>query len=298
MNTDQLLMFDDIQTKIDKSVERVRDAYRFSQSLGMGKLWVAFSGGKDSVALYGVVKMASEKEGIALADYAELHYSLTTVDPPELVHFIKREFPFVTITRPKETMWALIVRKTMPPTRLVRYCCQELKEGGGDGRFCLTGVRWAESTARASRGAFESIGATKKEAVILMEDNADDRRLMEHCIPKKKYVGNPIIDWTDEDVWRFIRTQGLPYCSLYDEGFTRLGCIGCPMAGGKGQAMQFARYPKIRQAYLRAFGRMLVERKKRGLETKWKTGEEVMTWWLSDIKSFDEGNELYDGGKS
>ena len=212
-------LFDTFTPKINRAVERVIDAYNFSQSLGLGKLWVCFSGGKDSVCLYGVVKKAAEKMGIPVLDFAELHYNVTGIDPPELVQFIKAEFPFVHRDLYKESMWQLIVRKQMPPTRLVRYCCAELKEKGGEGRFCATGVRWAESTQRKSRGEFEDIGKTKAEGKILFNDNDDDRRQMEHCIPKRKYVVNPIIDWTDEDVWQFIREENLPYCKLYDQGY-------------------------------------------------------------------------------
>lgn len=123
-------------------------AYNFSQSLGLGKLWVCFSGSKDSICLYGVAKKAAEKMGISVLDFTELHYNVTGIDPPELVQFIKTKFPFVHRDLYKESMWQLIERKKMPPTRLVRYCCAELKEKGGEGRFCATGVRWAESTHR------------------------------------------------------------------------------------------------------------------------------------------------------
>jgi phosphoadenosine phosphosulfate reductase len=281
-------LFDTFTTKITKAVERVIDAYKFSQSLGLGKLWVCFSGGKDSVCLYGVVKKAAEKMGIPVLDFAELHYNVTGIDPPELVQFIKTEFPFVHRDLYKESMWQLIERKQMPPTRLVRYCCAELKEKGGEGRFCATGVRWAESTQRKSRGEFEDIGKTKAEGKILFNDNDDDRRQMEHCIPKRKYVVNPIIDFTDEDVWQFIREENLPYCKLYDQGFKRLGCIGCPMAGGKQQKKQFDRWPKFYQAYIRAFDRMIEERKKSGREVVWQTGEEVMEWWTGEQKTVAE----------
>ena len=278
-------LFDTFTPMINKAIERVIDAHKFSQSLGLGKLWVCFSGGKDSVCLYGVVKKAAEKMGIPLFDFAELHYNVTGIDPPELVQFIKNEFPFVHRDLHKESMWQLIVRKKMPPTRLMRYCCAELKEKGGEGRFCATGVRWAESYARSQRGAFESIGKTRKEGKILFNDNDEDRRQLEHCIPKRMYVVNPIIDWTDEDVWHFIREENLPYCKLYDQGYKRLGCIGCPMAGGKRQQEQFAKYPKFRDAYIRAFDRMLVKRKESGLETKWQTGQEVFDWWVGNDKT-------------
>ncbi|NCB20251.1 MAG: phosphoadenosine phosphosulfate reductase [Bacteroidia bacterium] len=280
----QKTFFDMLVPKVDKAIDRVIDAYKFSQSLGLGKLWICFSGGKDSVCLYGVVKKAAGKMCVPLLDFAEFHYNVTGIDPPELVQFIKEQFPFVCRDLYKESMWQLIERKQMPPTRLVRYCCAELKEKGGEGRFCATGVRWAESTQRKSRGEFEDIGKTKAEGKILFNDNDEDRRQLEHCIPKRKYVVNPIIDFTDEDVWQFIREENLPYCKLYDQGFTRLGCIGCPMAGGKRQQEELAKYPKFRNAYIRAFDRMLINRKESGLETKWQTGQEVFDWWVGNRK--------------
>lgn len=273
--------------KVAKAVERVRDAYKFSQSLGLGKLYVAFSGGKDSICLHRVVEMAAQKDGVDFHEYAEVHYRVTGVDPPELVYFIREHYPHVHRNLYERSMWELIEHKKMPPTKIMRYCCAELKERGGDGRFCATGIRWAESTRRRTRGEFEDIGNTRATGKILFNDNDEDRRQMEHCLPKKQYVVNPIIDWEDEDVWEFIKQENMPYCKLYDQGFTRLGCIGCPMAGGKGQRLQFEKFPKFRASYIRAFERMIENRRKSGLPTKWETGEEVMEWWLNDSLSVD-----------
>lgn len=273
---------EEIRKSWDVSVERVISAYRFSQNLGMGKLYVAFSGGKDSVAVYGICKLAAERLGIDILDMCDFHYNITNVDPPELVMFIKREFPFVVRDLPKKTMWQLIIQKKIAPTRIVRYCCSELKERGGKGHFCVTGVRWAESTRRrATRGIFEDAGRTKAEGRILFEDNDEDRRELEHCIPKQKYICNPIVDWSEETVWRFIRDQELPYCSLYNEGFHRLGCIGCPMASKKEKLRSFERWPKYREQYIRTFDKMIAARKEAGLPTEWKTGEQVMQWWIN-----------------
>ena len=259
-----------IEEEKNKAVERIRTAYEFSQRLGLGKLYVCFSGGKDSVAVYGVCSLAFGKD---LMDKCEFHYQYTGLDHPELVRFIRREFPFVERHLPARTMWEMIPQHGMPPTRLARYCCRELKERGGEGRFCLTGVRWEESSRRKNnRGEFESDG------LLLNVDNTEDRRLLEHCIPKRKHICNPIVDWSDETVWRFISEENLPYCSLYDQGYDRLGCIGCPMDTKREKVL--SSYPKYKEAYLRAFGRMLEERKRKGLDTKWKTPEEVMDWWL------------------
>lgn len=268
------------QELLDKSIMRVQEAYRFSQSLGLGKLYVCFSGGKDSVALKRVCELAF---GTEVHDKCEFYYNLTTVDPPELVQFIKTKHPDVVINKPEKTMWELIGSKTIAPTRLVRYCCTELKERGGKGRFVVTGVRWAESYRRKNtRGEFEEYTTLAKDKRILNADNDEDRQLLEHCIPKQKYICNPIIDWTDKDIWDFIHEYNIPYCKLYDQGYKRLGCIGCPMQYYKRRQTELDRYPTYKRAYIRAFDKMLENRRARGLETKWKTGQEVYDWWISN----------------
>lgn len=264
---------------LEKSIMRVQEAYRFSQSLNLGKLYVCFSGGKDSIALKHVCELAFGKE---VHDKCEFVYNLTTVDPPELVQFIKSQHPDVVISKPETTMWKLIASETIPPTRIMRYCCAKLKERGGRGRFVVTGVRWAESNRRkATRGEWENMTASKKDR-ILNADNDEDRQLLEHCIPKEKYICNAIIDWTDDDIWQFIREREIPYCKLYDEGFKRVGCIGCPMQYYKRRQAQLDRYPTYKRAYIRAFDMMVENRKIKGLETKWKDGQEVYDWWVSN----------------
>ncbi len=233
--------------------------------------YLAFSGGKDSQCIYHLAKEAGVK--------FDAHYNLTTADPPELVWFIKKNYPDVSIDRPKETMWQLIPRKLMPPTRLARFCCEALKEGGGEGRIVVTGVRWAESVRRKQNRGIAEVGRN----LILLNDNEEERMMFENCTKKGKRIINPIVDWEDEDVWEYIHSRKLEYCSLYDEGFKRLGCIGCPMAGTQGMAKEFERWPKYKQAYLRAFQRMIDNRIAKGKmegKTNWGTPEDVYNWWL------------------
>ena len=211
--------------------------------------WLAFSGGKDSI----VIKRLADMAGVPY----DAHFNVTTVDPPEVLRFIRQRHADVIWERPEKTMWQLIVEKRMPPTRLVRYCCEYLKECGGIGRIVVMGIRWADSKKR------------------------EKRRMTETCYKHvtKTYV-NPIIDWSDKEVWEFIRLYKLPYCRLYDEGFNRIGCVLCPNAGKKQRLYQAARYPGYYKAYLRAFGKMLEVRQQRRLKTTWQTPQEVMDWWL------------------
>ena len=136
----------ELDNKVKKSIERLK---AFEPPEGY---YLAFSGGKDSVVCKALLDMAGVKY--------DAHYRVTTVDPPELVRFIKEKHPDVSRDVPRYgsrragwegkpiTMWNLIPWKMMPPTRIVRYCCDFLKESGGDGRMTVTGVRWAESVNR------------------------------------------------------------------------------------------------------------------------------------------------------
>lgn len=249
------------------------------------KMLLAFSGGKDSICLFYVCKQASEELNIPMDQMFHVQYNITCVDPPPLVQFIremKKEYPFITIHHPKETIWELIARKKMPPTRIVRYCCSNLKEISNiKGGYTLTGVRHAESVKRADRESFEIKGKTQKEAIYL-GDNITEEREVRYCMQTESYMCNPIIDWSDEDVWHYIKGNDLPYCKLYDEGWKRIGCIGCPMAPTKQREREFSQFPKYADCYKRAFAKMLAtytpeEREKRNL---WKDADDVFDWWL------------------
>lgn len=246
--------------------------------------YVCFSGGKDSQCVYHLAKMAGVK--------FDAHYAITSCDPPELVQFIKKNYPDVSREsqhyddnkpehyyqdgRPKPiTMWSLIADHTLPPTRKVRYCCASLKEPGGQGRVVVTGVRWAESQNRKethgvvgfqgkpknTKRIADENGAdyvlNKHGEVIMNDDNDANRRTVEQCYRTRKTMVNPIVDWTDDDVWDFLNGNGIEHCSLYDEGFKRLGCIGCPLSGSKNMLRDFERWPKYKQMYINAFQKMI-----------------------------------------
>ena len=106
--------------------------------------------------------------------------------------------------------------------------------------------------------------------------------MLESCQLKGKRVVNPIIDWSDTDIWTYAAAEKIEMNPLYCEGFRRVGCVGCPMAGAAMRKKEFARYPKIKAAYIRAFERMLERRRERGLLCDWQTGVDVYHWWMED----------------
>lgn len=265
--------------------------------------YLCYSGGKDSDVIRILASLAGVKH-----DIVNNH---TTVDAPETVRYI-RSIPNIFIQYPKKTMWQLIVEKRMPPTRIVRYCCLELKERGGRGRVKITGVRKEESAMRAANSDLVAIigkpktiektameqgveyQKTKKGVILLNNDNAETRQFVERCYRTTSTMVNPIIDWTTRDVWEFLHHYGCEGNPLYRKGFCRVGCIGCPLSGSKSMKREFALYPKYKENYIRAFDRMIIKRKEDGLPTAWNSGEECFTWWIGDDPNQLSFDDYYD----
>ena len=218
-----------------------------------------FSGGKDSV----VIKRLAEIAGIKVSWY----YRVTTIDPPELIRFIKEHHKDVKLDFSKHgNLTNRMVEKGVFPTRRTRWCCAEYKENTPANETVLMGVRIAESPRRKDQ--------------------------LHNCFIRDWQKGKdaclPIRLWSDEDVWQFIREYKVPYCSLYDEGWKRLGCIGCPMQNRKKRLQEFERWPKYEQMWIRSFNRLWEKRAgtidRNGNEwfgsREFKTSRELFNWWL------------------
>ena len=170
--------------------------------------------------------------------------------------------------------------------------------------MCVTGVRWEESVNRKKNQGvvtmmkekmteeLDNLGftPTNRGGLVLVNDNDESRRMVEQCYKRGKTNLNPIIDWTDREIWEFIHAENVPYCEVYDEGFRRLGCIGCPMARREERSKEFRRWPKYKAMYLSAFERMMEVRRARG-RPAWKAGgpeqtgvdaRDIYRWWMEE----------------
>ena len=258
----------DTTEKIKRGVMRLLE---FAVNTPTGRLPIlAFSGGKDSIVAYMMCIEAKIK-------FMPI-YSPTSVDPPELIDYIRnvfnpwaksKNYPIVIFQKyniwksgpmkgKMKTMWTLIGNRAIPPTRLARYCCDELKERTGEkDDVVITGVRWEESKSRSKQKMCNWY--------------------------KGKLMVRPIVDWSEVEVWSYILSNKIPYCKLYDEGWNRLGCIGCPLSSN--QKRELNAYPQYRENYIRAFNHMVEYRNNKNMKYgNWKTGKDIMKWWIGDCE--------------
>jgi phosphoadenosine phosphosulfate reductase len=225
---------------------------------------VAFSGGKDSIVVYDLVKRSG------VPHIAHNHF--TTVDPPEVTEFILENYPEVIRVRPRNSMFKLIEQKGFPPTRVIRYCCERLKEVSGRGKegIIVTGVRAEESMKRRNYKIYDQSKSNKKVMYL-----------------------HPILDWTTEDVWDYIKKYNLKYPILYDLGYTRVGCIMCPLQTTKGILMDKERYPKFYKAYLRAMGRAMKNKPIIAEHYGFTSPEDMMNWWIYGSHKDEKTNQSF-----
>lgn len=222
-----------LQSKIKTSIETIQKAAKLAKNYTGKPLVVAFSGGKDSQTVYHLTEAAG-------VDF-EAAYSATTIDPPEVVRFIREHYPSVRFHVPTMSFWQLVEKTRMLPSRRMRYCCSVLKEATHQGRVTLTGVRREESAKRAKR---QILDINKKPRQFDEFERSDKIDVQCFGNGKEKISVNPILDWTETDVWQYLdNVVNVPHCELYDQGRHRVGCLFCPMKARKEIVDDMRRYP-------------------------------------------------------
>lgn len=257
-----------LRQKMQHSYELLRKAERIARNYDRENgYYLAFSDGKDSQALYHIAQLAGVR--------FQGHMNLTSVDPPEVIRFVKKNYPEVELIKPGKSIYQFAVEKRILPTMRVRWCCAEYKETAGAGKVTLIGIRHAESSRRAKRNEVEinnhkfsgtlddldeyrqelkakrAKRKSKQQGVNIT--NADEEQTLGCISGKESLLISPIIYWTEQDVWEFLNdVVQVPHCSLYDEGWHRIGCIGCPMSSAKQKRIENERYPHVKRNWIKA----------------------------------------------
>ena len=245
--------FDD---RLQYSIRLLRKAQKLALTYdGDDGFFLAFSGGKDSQALYHVAKLAGVR--------FRAHMNFTSVDPPQVIRFVRTCYPDVITHAPVKSIFALAVDRGILPSMRIRWCCADLKESAGAGKVTLIGIRKQESTRRAKRheievsnkqfsGDFDQFKKwqrktiSAKEAALLRRMKREGKKVNEdyfsvnqqdqvRCINgQDSILISPIFNWTEKDVWYFLNeVVRVPHCELYDQGYHRIGCILCPMSSSR-----------------------------------------------------------------
>ena len=265
---------------LDEKIEYSINLLRKSEEMALrmdpeNGFYLAFSGGKDSQALYHLAVQGGVK--------FKAHMNLTSVDPPEVIRFVKKNYPDVELIKPRMSIYEMAKKKGCLPTRLVRWCCEEFKEMSGAGKVTLIGIRKSESTNRKKRNEIE-MGNRKFSGTF--DQWSEHQEKMVTCVGgKDKILVSPILYWTEKDVWDYLKRMHIPYCELYDKGYKRIGCIMCPMSNYKQNVREMKDFPHVGKNWRKTIEWLI--------ENKWKDKpllqdpDMALKWWISK-KSFKE----------
>lgn len=271
---------------IKDSIELLQRQERLALKYSEDGYYLAFSGGKDSQCIYHLAEMAGVK--------FKAHMNFTSVDPPEVIRFVREYYPNVITHKPIDSIYNIAVKQHKGlPTRIRRWCCAELKEKGGAGTVTITGVRKAESVKRKAREEIElsshKFKGSRYEFDNFVYDNSGIDSLITCVNGKDKVIINPIVKWSDKQVWHFLNDIAkVPHCVLYDKGYKRIGCIACPLATKRKIIADINRYPHVKKLWVQAIKEIRKENYSENIITKgnWGEGDEdeiaerIFNYWI------------------
>lgn len=232
--------------KIGFSRKRIREWYEQWN----GSVFVAFSGGKDSTVLLHLVRSMYPEVPAFFAD--------TGLEYPEIRHFVA-ETSNVTILKPKinfkqvldhhgypiiSKSVACTLRKLQSPNISRRYE-NKLMYGDERGKFGMLPKKYRYLIKAPFKISDRCCEVMKKRPVhayimetgrkqiigtMAVDSNWRTREYLTYgCALThiKEPRTSPLSFWLERDIWAYIKKFSLPYCSIYDTGVRRTGCVFC-----------------------------------------------------------------------
>lgn len=247
--------------------EKIKTSIKLLQDLETNKEFsLGFSGGKDSIVILDLTKKSGVK-------FKPMH-SNTTVDPPGTLRFIRKKYPEVEIIHPNLSFYQLIINKGLPTIK-GRFCCEYLKERYGIGKRNIDGTRWYEGNKRRHYTA----------------EDCDTRKWMKGGVHIR-----PILNWTEKEVWFYIKENKLPYLKYYDPpyNFKRHGCVGCPLTNQKVRMGEYRLFPRYAYAVINAIRKHIINKPENTIAQLFCDEYEAFYWWLShkSIKNYISDRNL------
>lgn len=226
-----------LEALVQDTIKKVFNIY-VSYRKKVDILYVAFSGGKDSVVALDIVQRAlPHNEFKVVFGNTDMEFPTTT----ELVQKLSRkcsdegiEFLEAASNMTSKESWNIFG----PPARKVRWCCtvhktapviNMLSDKFANGKLrcvMITGVRGDESV---SRSGYDEMSMGKKMA--------------------GQYSFHPILEWSSAEIYLYIYSQGLLLNEAYKYGFNRVGCIMCPNSSEKHEYIKRQCFPELVDEY-------------------------------------------------
>ena len=216
---------------------------------------VGFSGGKDSIVTLDLVRRSGVKH--------HAHFAMSYIDPPEVLNFIKQNYPSVEWRRPKVNIYHAILTSGLPSWKH-RWCCELIKENKND-KNVVTGVRAEESQRRASKPRTD------------------------FWQKKKLMMYKPVFYWKECAIWEYLEKYKIPYPSLYED-WGRIGCIVCPLSFSPSKATHERikksqeRWPGVWRAYKDAARKYFYMSYQPRKNTYYKTFDDLWSAFLDGFR--------------